>query len=75
LRDTLGYSVSTTSGWKILRVFFRYLDWRPRAFLWSWGVAALEAYGRFLGRRDYRQRRDHRGWEIAKTTKDLTTGR
>jgi cellulose synthase/poly-beta-1,6-N-acetylglucosamine synthase-like glycosyltransferase len=71
LRDTLGYSVSTISGWKILRVFLRYLDWRPRPFLWSWGVAALEAYGRFLGRRDYKERRDHSVWEIAKTTKDL----
>jgi cellulose synthase/poly-beta-1,6-N-acetylglucosamine synthase-like glycosyltransferase len=71
LRDTLGYSVSTISGWKILRVFLRYLDWRPRPFLWSWGVAALEAYGRFLGRRDYKVRRDHSVWEVAKTTKDL----
>ena len=73
LRDTLGYSVSTLSGWKILRVFLRYLDWRPRPFLWSWGVAALEVYGRLLGRRDYKQRRDQRGWEIATTTKDLKT--
>jgi len=71
LRDTLGYNVSTISGWKILRVFLRYLDWRPRPFLWSWGVAALEAYGRFLGRRDYKMRRDHSVWEIAKSTKDL----
>jgi glycosyltransferase involved in cell wall biosynthesis len=72
LRDKLGYSVSTMSGWKILRVFLRYLDWRPRPFLWAWGVAALEVYGRFLGRRDYKKRRDHSVWETARTTKDLT---
>jgi cellulose synthase/poly-beta-1,6-N-acetylglucosamine synthase-like glycosyltransferase len=71
VRDTLAYSVSTMSGWKILRVLLRNLDWRPRPFLWTWGVAALEAYGRFLGRRDYKKRRDHSVWVIAKTTKDL----
>jgi len=71
LRSTLGYTVSTMSGWKILRIFLRSLNWWPRPFLWSWGVAALEAYGRFLGARDYKKGRDHSVWEIAKTTKDL----
>lgn len=71
LHNTLGYSVSTMSGWKILRILVQNLDWRPRPFLWTWGVAALEAYGRFLGRRDYKKRRDHSVWEIAETTKDL----
>ena len=61
------------NGWKILRVLLRNLDWRPRSFAWTWGVAALEVYGRFLGRRDYRKRRDHSVWEIAQTTKDLKT--
>jgi cellulose synthase/poly-beta-1,6-N-acetylglucosamine synthase-like glycosyltransferase len=75
LRHTLGYSVSTISGWKILRIFLRNLDWRPRPFLWAWGVAALEAYGRFLGRRDYKQERDQSVWDIATTTKDLTARR
>ena len=75
VRHTLGYSVSTMSGWKILWVLLRNLDWRPRPFFWTWGVAALEAYGRFLGRRDYKQRRDHSVWEIAKTTKDLKARR
>ena len=46
LRHALGYRVSTFSGWKILGIFLRNLDWRPRPFLWAWGVAALEAYGR-----------------------------
>jgi hypothetical protein len=71
LRDTLGYSVSTLSGWKIVWILLPNLDWRPRPFLWTWAVAALEVYGRFLGRRDYKKRRDHSVWEIAKTTKDL----
>ena len=71
LHDTLGYRVSTMSGWKILHVLMHHLDWRPRPFLWTWCVAALEAYGRLLGRRDYKKRRDHRVWEIARTTKDF----
>jgi cellulose synthase/poly-beta-1,6-N-acetylglucosamine synthase-like glycosyltransferase len=71
LRNTLGYTVSTMSGWKILGILLRNLDWRLRPFLWTWGVAALEAYGRFLGSRDYKKRRDHSVWEIAETTKDL----
>jgi cellulose synthase/poly-beta-1,6-N-acetylglucosamine synthase-like glycosyltransferase len=75
LRSTLGYTVSTMSGWKILRILMPNLDWRPRPFLWTWGVAALEAYGRFLGRHDYKKRHDHSVWEIARTTKDLTARR
>jgi len=71
VRHTLGYTVSTMSGWKILRVLLPRLDWRPRPFLWTWAVAALEVYGRLLGRRDYKKRRCHPVWEIAKTTKDL----
>jgi cellulose synthase/poly-beta-1,6-N-acetylglucosamine synthase-like glycosyltransferase len=73
LRNKLGYSVSTMNGWRILRVLLRRLDWRPRPFLWTWGVAALEVYGRLLGWRDCKKRRDHSVWEIARTTKDLTT--
>jgi cellulose synthase/poly-beta-1,6-N-acetylglucosamine synthase-like glycosyltransferase len=74
LRNELGYTVSTMSGWRILRVLLPNLDWRLRPFLWTWAVAALEVYGRFLGRRDYKKRRDQSVWEIAKTTKDLTQG-
>ena len=73
VRNTLGYTVSTMSGWRILRVLLPRLDWRPRPFLWTWAVAALEVYGRFLGRRDYKKRLDGHVWEIAKTTKDLTS--
>jgi cellulose synthase/poly-beta-1,6-N-acetylglucosamine synthase-like glycosyltransferase len=71
VRNTLGYSVSTMSGRKILGLVLRNMQWRPRPFLWTWGVAALEAYGRFLGKRDYKKRRDHRVWEIAETTKEI----
>ena len=71
VRSTLGYSVSTMNGWKVLRLVVSKLDWHPRAFLWTWGVAGLEAYGRLLGRRDYKTRRSHVVWEMAKTTKEL----
>jgi cellulose synthase/poly-beta-1,6-N-acetylglucosamine synthase-like glycosyltransferase len=71
LRASLAYTVSTMSGWKILGIFLRNLDWRPRPFIWSWAVAGLEAYGRFLGKRDFKHHRDHSVWEIAKSTKDL----
>jgi len=71
IRDAVGYTVSTMSGLKILGLVLRNLDWRPRPFCWTWAVASLEVYGRFLGRRDYKKRRDHSVWEIAKTTKEL----
>ena len=73
VRHTLGYTVSTMSGWRVLRVLLPRLNWRPQPFFWTWGVAALELYGRFLGRQDYSKRRDQRVWQIAKTTKDLTS--
>jgi len=74
VRHTLGYTVSTMSGWRVLRALLPRLNWRPRPFLWTWGVAALEVYGRFLGRRDYKRRRSRPVWEVATTTKDLTSG-
>jgi len=73
VRNNLGYVVSTMSGWRILRILLRHLDWRPRRLLWTAGVVALEIYGRWLGWRDFRtQRQQHIVWEIAKTTKRLT---
>ena len=75
LRHTMSYTVGTMSGLKILGILLTRLDWRPRPFVWTWSVAALEVYGRFLGWRDYRQRRDHTVWEVATTTKDLMAGR
>lgn len=71
LRHELGYRVATLSGWGCLRLLLGALEWRPRAFCWAWAVAALEAYGRWLGRRDYQRGRDHTVWEMARSTKNL----
>lgn len=73
IQHLLGYSVSTMSGGAVLKTLLRKLDWRPRPFLWTWLVVALEVYGRYLGWRDYKNRRDHTVWEIATTTKELKT--
>lgn len=70
--NLLGYSVSTMSGTTILKTLLRHLDWRPKQFVWTWLVVALEVYGRFLGWRDYKNQRDHTVWEIATTTKELS---
>jgi cellulose synthase/poly-beta-1,6-N-acetylglucosamine synthase-like glycosyltransferase len=71
VRDTLGYTVSTMSAGKIFATLLRNLNLRPRPFFWTWAIVGLEAYGRLLGLSDYRNRRDHRVWEIATTTKQL----
>ncbi len=69
----LGYSVSTMGAAKLLRLLLRHLDWRPKQFVWTWLVVVLEAYGRFLGWRDFKNKRDHTVWEVAVTTKELET--
>jgi poly-beta-1,6-N-acetyl-D-glucosamine synthase len=69
LRAEVGYRVGTLSSTKILALVIRHLDWKPRAFVWTWAVVALEAYGRLLGGLDYLRRRDHSVWDIANTTK------
>jgi len=71
VRDTLGYHVSTMSGRKILMTLLQNLDWRPKQFAWTWSIVGLEVYGRMLGLRDYKKRRDHAVWEMATTTKQL----
>jgi cellulose synthase/poly-beta-1,6-N-acetylglucosamine synthase-like glycosyltransferase len=71
VRNLVGYRVSTFSGLKILGLLLKRLDWRPRQFIWTWAVVALEAFARLLGRIDYGQRRDHAIWEMAGTTKVL----
>ena len=73
MQAALGYSVSTMSGGKIAGLLLRNLDWRPRQLWWTARVVALEVYGRYLGRQDYRARRSHTLWEIAATTKELET--
>lgn len=75
LRQDLGYGVSTMSGGTVLALLLRNLDWRPKPFIWTWGVVALEVYGRFLGWRDFKNRRNHTVWEIATTTKELDVKR
>jgi biofilm PGA synthesis N-glycosyltransferase PgaC len=73
VRNDLGYVVSTMNGWRILAALLRCLDWRPKRLLWTIGAVALEMYGRWLGWRDFRTRRQqHVVWDIAKTTKRLT---
>lgn len=73
IKESLGYAVSTMSGLKILRLLLAHLDWRPKQFVWTWLVVALEMYGRYLGWRDYKAKRDHSVWEIATTTKELSS--
>ncbi len=73
IKESLGYAVSTMSAFKILGLLLRNLDWRPKQFLWTWQVVALEGYGRYLGWRDYKAKRDHSVWEIATTTKELSS--
>lgn len=65
-----GYVVATMNGSRILMTLLRSWRWGLRGVFWVPGVMALEAYGRFLGWRDYHfKRRDHAIWEIAATTK------
>jgi len=59
------------SGRKILMTLLQNLDWRPKQFAWTWSIVGLEVYGRVLGLRDYKKRRDHAVWEMATTTKQL----
>jgi cellulose synthase/poly-beta-1,6-N-acetylglucosamine synthase-like glycosyltransferase len=71
IQQILGYAVSTMSGFKVLKLLLRHLDWRPKQFVWTWAVVALEVYGRILGSRDHKNKHDHSVWEIATTTKEL----
>ncbi|MEZ4643900.1 MAG: hypothetical protein R3E31_14405 [Chloroflexota bacterium] len=49
IKHLLGYSVSTMSGGHVLKMLLKRLDWRPKQFVWTWGVVLLEVYGRYLG--------------------------
>lgn len=73
IKQLLGYSVSTMSGGTVLKALLRNLDWRPKQLIWTIAVVLLEVYGRYLGWRDYKNRKDHTVWEIATTTKELKT--
>lgn len=71
LANLLGYKVSSMSGGRIVALLLKHLDWRPKQLLWTGGVVGLEVYGRYLGRRDYKNKRNHTVWEIATSTKQL----
>lgn len=71
LANLLGYKVSSMSGGRIVALLLKNLDWRPKQLLWTGGVVGLEVYGRYLGRRDYKNKRNHTIWEIATSTKQL----
>jgi len=60
------------SGGSIVSLLLRNLDWRPRQLMWTVAVIGLEVYGRFLGKRDFKNRKNHTVWEIATTTKTLS---
>lgn len=72
LANLLGYKVSTMSGSNIAGLLLKNLDWRPKRFIWTVAVIGLEIYGRFLGKRDFKNRKNHTVWEIATTTKELS---
>jgi len=71
IREAVGYKVVTMSGAKIVGLALRRLKWWPRRLFWTCGVAALEAYSRFLGWWDFCRRHDHGMWEVAASTKEL----
>ncbi|MAT96479.1 MAG: hypothetical protein CL608_04990 [Anaerolineaceae bacterium] len=72
LANLLGYKVSTMSGGNIAGLLLKNLDWRPKQLIWTVAVIGLEIYGRFLGKRDFKNRKNHTIWEIATTTKELS---
>lgn len=72
LANLLGYKVSTMSGSNLIVLLLKYLDWRPKQLVWTAAVIGLEVYGRFLGKRDFKNRKEHTVWEIATTTKELS---
>jgi len=88
VRDMLGYRVSTMSGRRILPLFLKEILFpsptppvpgqparrvgRLRHLVWGPLVAALELYGRLLGRWDYTiWRRKPFVWPVAETTKEV----
>jgi cellulose synthase/poly-beta-1,6-N-acetylglucosamine synthase-like glycosyltransferase len=70
IRRKQGYSVSTMSSIRILKVLLRNWRWEWRYIFFTPAVIGLEAYGRFLAWIDFRfKKRDHSIWDIAVTTK------
>jgi poly-beta-1,6-N-acetyl-D-glucosamine synthase len=71
LHRAIGYKVSTLGSLRVSRIALERLDLHPRAFLWTCGVAALEAFARSLGWWDHLSSRDHSIWEVTTTTKKI----
>lgn len=71
LHRAIGYKVSTLGSLRVSRIALERLDLRPRAFFWTCGVAALEAFARTLGWWDHLSSRDHSIWEVTTTTKKI----
>jgi biofilm PGA synthesis N-glycosyltransferase PgaC len=72
VRDTLGYRVSTMSGWRILPLFVAEMkpDWRY--FVWGPTTVAMEVLARLKGFVDYSLwRRNPFVWSVSETTKKL----
>lgn len=70
MKHDQGYVVSTMSTLRILPALVKAWHWEWHCAFWVPAVMALEAYGRFLGWRDFHtKRRNHTVWDIALTTK------
>lgn len=72
VRDTLGYRVSTMSGWRILPLFLTEMQADWRYFFWAPAAMGLEAVARLKGMIDYSiWRRKPFIWSVSETTKEL----
>jgi Glycosyl transferase family 2 len=70
VRQQQGYAAATMSVRRIVRALVRSGSFStPRAFLWTVGAVALEAFARALGTYDALRGRSHSVWEAAVTTK------
>jgi cellulose synthase/poly-beta-1,6-N-acetylglucosamine synthase-like glycosyltransferase len=74
LRSSSGYTVSTMSWRRTVRLALTELRAQPRATLaFAFGTIAIEIVSRALGWLDFRMKREHHVWKIAETTKAVMT--
>lgn len=67
-----GYSVSTISGFKILLILIKKIQFNWRFLFWIPIIISLEAYSRFLGFLDYKLKlKNHTIWQVTESTKKL----
>jgi poly-beta-1,6-N-acetyl-D-glucosamine synthase len=70
VQEQQGYSASTMSPWRVLRVLRGSGSFStPRAALWSVGTVGLEAAARGLGHYDVVRHRPQHVWAVSATTK------